>query len=367
MRGMEQLFDLMVHRADNAGAAFPVEIDLGGGKFKKISVPWDQQEKVIKSSIQAFMMKTGSLGSDPYGNKLPFEKRAPIQAFSGSSDLPVLTKDVFSVNAQTPNFDLNWQESFKGMTLRKGDLSWEITDVSTGGGFELISEGGKVKIQSVSGNKAIVGVNKYGYGLGVTWETVEGRKLYAFVDAMDMARSKMYENWADTHYTLLATGAAITPIAWSGIATDPTVSRDIGTINLGAYTIADKTKDSGYGDTANAMMVLYVSPKYRSRVEAAFKSVISDVVGGRVAGGAGSVDGQAINWNVEVRYTFNGNIPADTAVLVLPGQKIQNAMYMRELGLSRQEIESLSELRTYWTAYGAAVGDNDQVALLSLT
>jgi hypothetical protein len=34
---------------------------------------------------------------------------------------------------------------------------------------------------------------------------------------------------------------------------------------------------------------------------------------------------------------------------------------MRELGLSKQEIESLNELRTYWTAFGAVVADKDQV------
>lgn len=349
---LEKLFDLMVHRHDTPGEPFD-------------GVSAVLQEKVIKTAIQSFMHKTGSLGFDGHGNPSPFESRRAIQAFSGSSDLPELTKDVFSVTAKTPNFDLAWQNAFKGMSLKKGDLSWEIAEVSAGGGFVLIPEGGKVKIESIAGETALVKVNKYGYGLGVTWETVEGRKLYAFVDAMEQARAKMYKGWADVHYTLLDTAAALNTTAWQGIVTDPTLDRDIATINAGAFAIAEATKDSGYGDTANASMILYISPKYRARMEAALQATRGDIITGRPVGAAGSKAGQSIDWNVEIRYTFNGNIAADKGVMVLPGNKIQNAIYLRELGLSRQEIESLSELRTYWTAFGAAVGDNTQANQLS--
>lgn len=359
----EKLFDMLVHRNENPKAPFKTS----NSKGAEVIVRPEQMDFVVARTIQSFMHKTGSLGFDKFGKPVPFETRRPIQAFSGSSDLPQLTKDVFDVTAKTPNFDTAWQEAFKGMTLRRGQLDWEIADVSTGGGFELIPEGGKVKIESVAGNKITVGVNKYGYGLGITWETIEGRKLYAFVDAMEQARAKMMKIWADVHYGLIDVAAATNTTAWQGVATDPILSRDIATINAGAYAIANATKDSGYGDTANAPMILYINPKYRARMEAALQAVRGDIVSGRTAGAAGSVDGQQVDWNVEVRYTFNGNVTADKGVLVLPGNKIQNAVYLRELGLSRQELESLSELRTYWTAFGAAVGDNDQAAQLSFT
>lgn len=352
MKNIEKLFDLMVHRQDNPDEPFD-------------GVPAAGQEKIIRAAIQSFMMNTGQQGFDRFGNPVAFETRRPIQAFSGSSDLPALTKDVFDVTQTVPNFDLAWQGAFKGMKLRKGQLSWEIADVAAGGGFELIPEGGKVKIESVSGNKATVNVAKYGYGLGVTWETIEGRKLYAFVDAMDQARAKMYGIWGDTHYALLNTAAATATTAWAGAATDPTVDRDIATLNAAAYAIADACKDKGYGDMAAAPMIMYINPKYRARMDAALKTVSNDAIAGRNVGASGSLGAQTLNWNVEVRYTFNSAITADKGDMVLPGNKIQNAMYLKELGLSRQEIESLNELRTYWTAFGAAIGDNDQANQLS--
>lgn len=354
MANLEKLFDLAIHLRENEGQPFD------GVDYKKL-------DGILRTSVQAFIHEPGQIALDRFGRMLPREQKMAIQAFSGSSDLPQLTKDVFDVTAKTPNFDLAWQQAFKGMSLRKGQLSWEIADVETGGTFELIPEGEKVKFESLSGSKATVDVKKYGYGLGVTWETMEGRKLYAFVDQMEQARAKLYTLWANVHYGLLATAAAGTAVAWQGIATDPVVDRDIATLNTGAYTIGEATKDSGYGDTANAGYLVYVSPKYRARMEAALESVQANLNNGRPAGAAGSVAGSALRWNVEVRYSFNGNIPADKAVMVLPGNKVQNAVYLRELGLSKQDIESLNELRTYWTAFGAAVGDNNQTALLSLS
>lgn len=350
MKNIEKLFDLVCHANDAEKSGQPFD-----------GVPASQHGKIIQASLQAFMHGTGAPAYDKSGNPVPFETRRPIQAFSGSSDLPALTKDVFSVSNPTPNFDLAWQSAFKGMALRKGELSWEIAEANAEGSFELIPEGGKVKIGSVTGSTVTVGINKYGYGIGVTWEIMEGRKLYAFVDLMDQARSKLYKNWADVHYGLIDVAAATNAVAW--VAGASTLDRDIATLNDAAYLIANATKDSGYGDTANAPMVLYINPKYKARMEMAMQAIRGDIVSGRGATGPVSV----VDWNIEVRYTFNGNVTADKGNLVLPGNKIQNAVYLRELGLSRQEIESLSELRTYWTAYGAAIGDTDQTAQLSFS
>ena len=43
-----------------------------------------------------------------------------------------------------------------------------------------------------------------------------------------------------------------------------------------------------------------------------------------------------------------------------PGQKIQNAEKFRSMSLERKEQESLMELKTYWTCFGAVVGDGEQ-------
>lgn len=315
---------------------------LGAGKEVMLGVL--DQEKALQKSIQAFMHAPVA-GS----------ATRPIQAFAGSSDLPEMTKDVFNVNMQTPNFDLLWAECFRGVNLMKGQLSWEIATVDTGIAFKLIPEGAKVEYADIAGDKVTVSIQKYGAGLGVTWETVEGRKLYKFVQVMEDARAKLYQLWADIHYGLIAAAGVTNQIAWQGVGTDRTIDRDIATINKGCADLGEGVKDSGYGDTANARFLLYVSPRLRGRMTAAMAATSA------LMAGSGAGAGTVVDFNVDVKTSWNAAVPSNKGLLVLPGNKIQNSVYLREMGLSRMEQESLNELRTYWTAFGAVVADTDQV------
>ena len=303
-----------------------------------------QQLGVMRKSIQAFIHGLG-------------DEKTKIQAFSGSSDLPELTKDVFTVTNTVNNFDIHWQNAFRGVRLGKGELSWEIADVATGLAFEEIPEGGKIKYESVSGNKVIASILKYGTGLGLTWEIIEGRKLYAFINKLEQLRAKLYDIWGTIHYGLLATAAALNAVAWQGSGTN--LERDIETINYAANLLADANKDKGYGDTANARLIMFVSPKLRARMNAAFRATSAQLAQG------GTANGEVIDFNIDIYYTYTSQIAANKSLLVLPGQKIQNSVYLRELGLTRQEIESLSQLMTWWTAFGAVVADTDQCYQLS--
>jgi len=348
---LERLFDLVCHMNDSETKGSDYKMD----EKKGISLNYAQQGRVLKASIQAFMHKTGVQRD----NKL-------IQAFAGSSALPVLTKDVFNVTAETPNFDLEWSAAFKGVQLKKGQLSWEIANVAEGMVFELVPEGGKCKFYSVSGTKEIVNIQKYAAGIGVTWEIIEGRKLYQFIDLMNMARNKLYELWADIHYGLLDTAAATNLVTWQGVATDSKIDRDIATINYGYVTIGEAVKDSGYGDTANANVLLYAAPPLKSRINQALRATDIPMINGRnTSTSVASIAGNIVEYNVTPKYSWNSAITAGKALMVLPGNKIQNSIYLRELGLSEKDIATLSELRAYWTAFGAAIGDNDQCVQLS--
>lgn len=338
----ERVFDVVCHRRNNPGESYT--------KFKAPLNP-DQQDAYIRRSIQAFMHGVADVNTSGL---------ISVQAFAGSSDLPSLTKDVFDVTPKMDNFDLAWQGAFKGIPLRKGQLSWEIADVEQAITFEEIPEGGKVKFGYFGGNVATPKVKKYGAGLAITWEVIEGNKLYAFVERLDITRAKLYGKWADVHYTLLNAAAAENTVAWQDTADHKQIDRDIATLNQGAYVIGNACKNKGYGDTANAPMILYISPLYKARINAALKAGQSEIIG---SGGAGAM----VNWPIEVRYTFNSNITANKGLLVLPGHKIQNAVYLREQGFEEDEIASLSKLRTYWTAFGATVADDEQCAQLSFT
>lgn len=341
---LDKVFDLYLHMndRDTRGTDFD---------FEGTILNPEQQTKVVTKAVQAFMHKTGRKD----GEKL-------IQAFTGSSDLPVLTKDVFNVVNQVPNYDLAWQEAYKGISLRKGQLSWEIGTVETGAAFKLIPEGGKVQFNRFTGEKVTIGIEKYAMGMGISWETVEGRKLYQFIDQMEQTRAKLYDLWAEIHYGLLATAGATNQIAYQLTATESILERDIATINKGYEDLGEATKDKGYGDTANAPMLLYTSPKLKARVMQALRAASPDMVrSGRAK------SGQVVEYNVAPRFTWNSNIPASKGLLVLPGNKIQNSVYLRELSLSKQDMESLTELRSYWTAFGATVADTDQVYELAFS
>ena len=345
---MEKLFDLVCHMNHSPGENY---------KMGKAVLNYKQQGIVLKKSVQAFIHKVG----------LPGEGKKIIQAFEGSTELPQLTHDVFTVTQQTQNFDLLWQSAFKGISLRKGELEWEVSDVTDGMVFELIPEGGKCKFFGVSGSTTTIKVSKYAAGLGVTWETIEGRKLYKFIDQITTARAKLYELWADIHYGLLAAGCLTNQVTWQGVAGDPVIDRDIATLNKGYTTIGEATKDSGYGDTANSLMLVYASPNLKSRLNQALRATSSDMVSGRRDNSPGSVGGQIVEHPIKASYSWNSAIPSNKALMVLPGNKIQNAVYLRELGLQEKDIASLSELKAYWTAFGATVADTDQCAELAFS
>lgn len=347
---LEKIFDIVCHVKENPGENFKMRID----KDKSIVLNPTQQRNVLTKAIQFFMHRTGALD----GTKI-------IQAFAGSSELPTLTKDVFNVTQKVPVFDLFWQYAFEGVQLKKGQLSWEISDVEEAMIFELTPEGEKCKFFKVSGSTQTVGIQKYSTGLGITWETVEGKKLYKFIKTLVAVRAKLYELWADIHYGLLAAGCLVNQIAWQGIVSDPIVERDIATLNLGYITIGSATKSKGYGDTANSEMLIYLNPNLKPRINSAMKAVTSEIISGRPAGAANSVAGQVVEYNITPYYSWNPAIPANKGLMVLPGHKIQNAIYLRELGLSKKDIETLSELWSYWTAFGAIVADTDQCAELA--
>lgn len=337
----ERTFDLLVHMRKNPGEDYTFD------KKKNIVLSHKAQAFVLHKSIQAFFQGVGVMEGDKI-----------IQAFSGSSDLPTLTKDVFNVIQTVPNFDTFWQLAFKGVKLKKGQLSWEIADVASGLMFELIPEGEKVKFYGVSGNVVDAKINKYGAGIGVTWEMIEGNKLYQFVDLMGQVKAKLNDLWSDIHYGLLGTAAATNPIAYQLAGTDPILDRDIATINKGYETIGAACKDKGYGDTANAPMVMYCSPSLKARINQAMRVTTSEIV--RSIG-----HGQMVEYNVAAKYTWNSNVPTDKALMCIPGFKTQNAVYLQELGLSEQDIATLSEMRTYWSAFGAIVADTDQFVELA--
>ena len=340
----ERIFDLACNVNDIDGKEkFPWKTSGG----KELMLDAREQRSLLRMSIQAFI----------HGHGLELDNKKRIQAFSGSSDLPEITTNVWNAQQDQPDYDIFWSEAFRSIPLKKGQLKWTVANVSSGSAFELIPEGGKVKLFGISGAQFTVPIAKYGMGTGVTWELMEGRELYLFWDALMDTKAKLYDNWADTHYGLLATAGATNQITYQGDAADGQLSRDIQTLNYGLNSISKANKDKSFGAPTAMKFKLYPDPDLEERIEAAFKWS-----GGNQATTQVTTAPTVKKRSVSRFYSYNSNITASTALLVIPGGKIQNAVYMKDKSLSKDEIESLNQVKTYWTAYGAIVGDNDQVA-----
>lgn len=283
-----------------------------------------------------------------------------IQAAGVSSDFAQLTKDAFNVTVQEDNFDLGYEQAFRTVSLGTGQDAWEIYDVANGITFNKVEEGQRIQVDKLSGTKTTAYVDYYGGALGWTDKMIRFRKVPAMVDIAMAFRNKFWANKADNHYLLLATAAALNTTTYQGATADGQLQRDIQTINEGAFQLANRCKDKGYGDTATAQMVMYYNPKDKNRILAAFNATTS------VLAQAGKV-GQAINWNITPIATFNSNISSGSPIIVLPKNKIQRADAMMPTTFTAaKDPLTLNELQSVWAIYGGVVGDTDQAEQITL-
>ncbi len=276
-----------------------------------------------------------------------------------STDFAKLVSDAFNVTIGAQNFDLGYQQSFKDVPLATGQDTWDIYDVQNGLTFRLVPEGDRIQVDGLSGSLVTAHVDYYGGALGWTDKMIRYRKVAAMVDMAMIFRNRFWSNKADNHYLLLATAAALNVTTWQGLVADTELRRDILTINQAAYTLANRCRNKGYGDTAQMQMVLYANPIGRARLLAAFAATSSNFQG------AVSL-GAFVNWNVTPIFTFNANMPANAAILVLPGNKIQAAEDMPPTTFTApKDPLTLNELQSVWSIYGAVVADTDQCEQLN--
>ena len=341
---MELLFDAVCYLNDGAKGNFKFK----NAENKDVKVAPKQVQAFVGEKVHEFLVSAYSVVETGSG-------KVAIQAFGGSTDITKIDTNVWNAFQETPNHDMYWQEAFRTVPLRKGQLEWTIGTVTAGTILEILEEGAKVKYAGVSGTTVKGSVDLYGSGLAITWKTLEGRDMAGFFNAMLEFRNKRMAEYALQHYSLLATAAATNTVAYH----DSQLDRDIATLNEGYNTIGEACKDLGFGDTANAVMILYVSPRLKTRINQALRVTSADMAR---AGGNGQV---TIDSNIEVRYTYNSAITANKGLLVLPKNKIQNAIYMDEKTFEREDPDNLNWLKSSFTAFGAIVGENDQCAELS--
>lgn len=307
-----------------------------------------------KVALQAFLMKP----KREVAKKI--QAFRAIQAVGVSTDFAKLVSDAFSVTIAEANFDLGYQGAFKTVPLGTGQDTWDIYDVQNGLTFHLVKEGGRIRVDELSGSLITCHVDYYGGAIGWTDQMIRYRKIAAMVDMATIFRNRFWSNKADNHYLLLATAAAGSVTGWRGAVADGQLRRDIQTINRAAFDLCDRCKDKGYGDTAAVQLIMYANPLDKARINAAFAAATQYMA-------AAQGPAVIVQWNIQVVYTFNANIVAGSPILVLPGNKLQAAEDMPPTTfVAPKDPLTLQEVQSVWSIYGAAVGDTDQCQQLTL-
>lgn len=286
------------------------------------------------------------------------QEKARIEAFTASSDIPRMITDNFDSFLDTDEYDMHWEAAYKDVTLEPGRLFWEIMNVTSGVTFQKVPEGAKVDVRALSGTKVMIHCEKYGGALGWSQELLMSRNWNAMEDmAMDF-RESYWADKADRHYAILAAAKNSTATAWATTTvanTDPLyrVTRDIGTLENGGYTLTNRIKDKGYGDVANRPLLLLAPVALRSRILRALAYTGQDVAGAP----------NRVTYPITPRFTFNeylteaaGSSSDTKALLLVPGKRIQKATAMEPTNYMRKDIQSLTDIQVVWSFYGAGVG-----------
>ena len=245
-----------------------------------------------------------------------------------------------------------------------GHRTWEIHQVDNPVTWEKIAEGGQVRAQRLTSEKATYGIDDYATELPFTHTVMQGRVLYQFIASLTLARDSYLAAISEAHYAVLA-AASITgtgsQITWKGANTDSRLDRDIATINAGMSQIASDLKDVAQG-LMNARYLLYVPEALEERAIMTLQARINDLVSGRDRG----IGGVPVKRSLAVAPTLSDQVLANKGLLVFPGRKLQAANDGTDLDTySNVDGKTRSLVRQFWATWGIAAADSRQVVELS--
>lgn len=276
--------------------------------------------------------------------------------FITASDIPQMITGNASTFMNVENYDMSWELAFMDVPIEAGRNFWEILTLTNGVTFRKVPEGARVRVEGLTGEKAIAYVDKYGGAIGWTDEEIRFRQ-YASMQAKAQAfRDAFWKNKADVHYTLF--GASISgsnTTSYQQGSADTVLDGDVKTINAAAFALADRMKDKYVGDVLAQPMILYFNPVVWDRVLRALRQTSQDY--------AGSVN--RVLYNIRPVPTFNrylssatGESTTTTFALVLPGYQMQKATVMDPTPYYGFDETSLTYVQSMWSYYGAVASAN---------
>ena len=285
-----------------------------------------------------------------------------IQAYTAKADFDERFRNATS-EPYTSSLDMGWVPLFDNISLMT-DAPSQYFEIPTAGNALTISktpEGFEPKVQSVSGDSTQVKYEKYVLNLGWTDEIIKfPTKWNLAANAMFKVRTSHFDKKADVHYGLIDAAAAIEVVATNFTAYDTvgstTLEKDINTINQAVYESGALLRNKGYGAIENQTVYLVCNATLKSRILAALRQVHTD----------GNGLAKQVDYNVVPIFTYLSSLtatPANTAYarLVVPGHTLATSTLDELEKKTTDKNTSLTYIDTYYSYYGAGIGDTRQV------
>jgi hypothetical protein len=302
--------------------------------------------KKIQVALQAFF-------TEPI-RKIEDNKKK-IQAISVSSDFPQMLGESHVAIIGKDSFDLGYEEAFQNVPPTKGKNFWSVVAGTNSLTFQKVAEGGQIQAAGKTGSKVYFFVDKYGGALGNTWEAREFREIFTMIQEAEIFRNKHYSMKSNVFYALLEAAAGTNAATAYDVTADGQLRRDIATINTAIYTLTYRLRDKGYGDMANAPIIIYANRILEPRFSAALKAATNSQANN---------EGRAVEITsrpIKMVYTYNTAIQSNRPIAVLPGRTVTKMDYMMPTTF-KAEIDplTLNELTAVWSCYGGGIGDSEQ-------
>lgn len=302
----------------------------------------------------------------PLSPEFTREMAAKVAEFATSGDFPAAVSQILEKYHLTKMYDDGWRRIFDVRDFTgTAESGFDLVDVQSGLTFAKVPTGEKAKVYGMSGTKARVYFDAYGAGLAWDRKLIEDRQFWTLEDNAIQFRNKAFHNLALNHYALIEAVASAQNIAWqtpspAALATSDATyvaNRDAETIAKACETILLACDEKGYGVNAqNASFVLSCPLQLTRRLVRALGLVLQPVAGSP----------RALGYDVQIQPTTM-YAAATSYYVILPGNKIKSGIRKNLELLNDTDILAYADMTAGWMRYGAAVGDQEQVARCAIS
>jgi len=280
-----------------------------------------------------------------------------LQNLSTATDFPEFLNDLRKKFQTLPIFDEGYRAIFDIRDL-SGTDGWDVYTETDSITFVKIKPGGKIEYHGHSGAKYRVYVDYYGGGYGVDRRLIDTRNFYEIEKGLVALRNRAYIKTAAVFYALIEAIGSGQNIAWQ--APDPstlpntadtyTANRDAQTIALAVRTLIANNKSKGYMSAGlNTAFFLLYPYQIDIRIRMALKLTLLSTIGEKY-----------INFIlVPIQTTMLA--AADKYYVGIAKNKLEGGELLALTQFNEFNQDNYTEKIAHWKAFGANIGDEEQI------